>query len=190
LLARYRYVLFSVLGLALIGALGYGLTHRPAPLQLTILLPAPTALPTSTPTPAPVRCHVTGAVAAPGVYTLLPAASVNDALQAAGGPSIDADLEGINLAAEVQDQQQVFVPRRLWVPARADGLTVPQLVNINTADEETLETLPGIGPALAGRIIAYREDNGPFIGVDDLVLVKGIGDATLEKLRPWITTGP
>jgi competence protein ComEA len=193
-LARYRYVLLFIITLALIGAVGYGLAHRPPPLTFTVLPPQPTSLPTPMPTAAPIRCHIVGAVNAPGVYTLPPGARVQDALQAAGGASVDADLERLNLAAVVQDQQQVVVPRRqaATTPGGTDALGGPGagLVNVNTADSETLQTLPGIGPVIATRIIEYRDEHGPFATVEDLVAVKGIGEVTLEKLRPLVTVGP
>jgi competence protein ComEA len=184
-LARYRYLLFLIVALALIGAVGYGLAHRPPPLTLAVLPPPPTPLPTATPSPAPLHCHVVGPVNAPGVYTLPPGATVQDAIRAAGGPSADADLERLNLAVVVQGQQQIVVPRRQVAPG-APGGTGSGLLDINAADSETLQTLPGIGPVLAGRIIEYRDEHGPFATVDDLINVKGIGQATLEKLRPLI----
>ena len=186
-LTRYRYVLLVALAVAFIVAVGYGLAHRPPPLVLTVLPPPPTPLPTATLTAAPLRCHVVGQVNAPGVYTLPPGARIQDALQAAGGPTADADLDAINLAAAVQDQQQIIVPRR---PVASSRGTPTALVNINTADSATLQTLPGIGPVMADRIVAYRQEHGPFAALDDLLNVKGIGPATLDKLRPLITLGP
>ena len=188
-LTRYRYVLFSIIALALAAAVGYGLAHRPPPVTLIVLPPQPTSLPTPMPTAAPLCCHVTGQVIAPGVYTLSPGAEVQDAIQAAGGASVDADLERLNLAAVVQDHQQIVVPRRRTDSNALDGPSAG-LVNINTAGSETLQTLPGIGPALAGRIIDYRDAHGPFVAVEDLLNVKGIGEVTLEKLRPLISVGP
>jgi competence protein ComEA len=193
-LARYRYVLLFIIALALIGAIGYGLAHRPPPLTFSVLPPQPTPLPTPVPTAAPIRCHVVGAVNTPGVYTLPPGARVQDAVQAAGGASADADLQRLNLAAAVQDQQQVVVLRQQAVttPGTTDASEEPGtgLVNINAADSETLQTLPGIGPVMADRIIEYRDEHGPFPTVEDLINVKGIGEVTLEKLRPLVTVGP
>jgi competence protein ComEA len=193
-LARHRYVVFLILTLAMAGAVGYGLMHRPRPLVLTVLPPQPTSLPTPKPTAAPVRCHVVGAVRTPGVYTLPPGALVQDAVLAAGGPSDDADLERLNLATVIQDQEQIIVPEQsAALRVNTPGTIVESdggLVNINTADSERLQTLPRIGPVLAGRIIDYRDQHGPFAAVDDLTLVKGIGEATLERLRPLTTVGP
>lgn len=191
---RHRYVVFLILTIALAGAVGYGLVHRPRPLVLNVLPPQPTSLPTPRPTAASVRCHVVGAVRTPGVYTLPPGALVQDAILAAGGPSDDADLERLNLATTVQDQEQIIVPKRS-VTLRFDApMTIVEsddgLVNINTADSERLQTLPRIGPVLAERVINYRQEHGPFTTVDDLILVKGIGEATLERLRPLTTVGP
>jgi len=194
-LVRYRYVLFSIIALGLAGVVGYGLVHRPPPLAFNVLPPQPTPLPTSAPTPGPVRVHVTGAVKVPGVYTLPPGALVQDALEIAGGPTDDADPERVNLAAAVQDEQQIIIPRGQVDGSSRSGSGILEsrsngLVDVNSADSETLQTLPGIGPTMAERIIAHREENGLFSSVEDLVNVKGIGEATLEKLRPLTTVGP
>jgi competence protein ComEA len=196
LLDRFRYLLFTSLALALIGAVIFGLAHRPPPVILTILPPPPTALPTASPPPGPVRVHIAGAVATPGVRTLPPGATVYDAIEAAGGLASDADINRINFAAMAQDGQQILVPRQDSTLAPEDGAiptprgAASETVDINSASKESLETLPGIGPVLADRIIAYRQANGPFFTLDDLLAVKGIGEATLEKLRPWITLEP
>jgi competence protein ComEA len=184
-----------VLATALVGAAGYGLAYRPAPTVLKVQPPPPTPLPTGTRTAAPACFHIVGAVEAPGVYTLPPGSRVQDAIEVAGGPTSDADLDRLNLAALLQDQDQIFVPRRN-LPTIEDSPQSeqhgehPPLLNINSADSETLQTLPGIGPVLADRIIAYREEHGLFATVDDLKSVKGIGDKTLDELRPLITAGP
>lgn len=144
-------------------------------------------LPTATPT-LELKVHVSGAVAAPGVYTLSPGDRVEDALAYAGGALPEADVEGLNLAQRVRDQDRIYVPRRgedlPIVTSNADSR-----VDINTATLEELDTLPQIGPSLAQAIVAYRESNGPFETVEELLLVKGIGPATLEKLRDLVTVG-
>lgn len=178
--------------MALLGAVGYVLVHRPPGVVLNVMPAPPTPLPT--PMPETVRCHVVGAVHAPGVYTLPSGALAQDAIEAAGGATEDADLERLNLAAPVQDHEQIIVPRRSSdlspeLPSRT-GESNSQLVNINTADDEALQTLPGIGPTLAERIIEYRTAHGLFQTVDELIQVKGIGETKLEQLRPLITVEP
>jgi competence protein ComEA len=112
-------------------------------------------------------------------------------MMAAGGPAGDADLDRINLASSVADGQQIYVPRQdeenppVQSPSAqraSDGR-----VNINTADAAALETLPGIGPALAQRILDYRQAHGPFTKIEDIMEVSGIGRATFEKLGDLIT---
>jgi competence protein ComEA len=138
-----------------------------------------------------VRVYVSGAVHHPDVYTLQPDSIVKDALLAAGGPADDADLERINLALPVADGQHVYVPRqgeeKLPVQPPANQPATGQKVNINTADVATLESLSGIGPVLAQRILDYRQANGPFARIEDITNVSGIGQATFEALRDQIT---
>jgi competence protein ComEA len=137
--------------------------------------------------------HVVGQVAEPGVITLPAGARVGDALDAAGGATRRADLSAVNLARTVIDGEQVYVPRPgEQVPAAGGGPSWSGaaggggeggLVDVNTADAATLETLPGIGPVLAERIVAWREENGPFASVDELGDVSGVGPSVLEQLR-------
>jgi len=179
---RLYLLLGGLLVVVLVAGVVYGLTHRPSAAAITVLPPPPTPLPTAVPTPGPVRVYVSGAIVSPGVYVLPAGASVAEAVEAAGGPLAEADLGRINLAQIVQDQDQVHVPSTGGVAPQVGGR-----VNINQADSLTLQTLPGIGPAMAERIIAYRQENGPFTTVEDILNVKGIGPATLEKLRDLIT---
>ena len=137
--------------------------------------------------------HVHGAVVEPGIVELLAGSRVVDAIAAARGPTGDADLGGVNLARIVVDGEQLYVPRVGEAPppgaaaAGSAGGGDYGLVNINTADAAALETLPGIGPALASRIIAWREANGGFHAVDELLAVSGIGQKTLDGLRDQVT---
>jgi len=197
---RYRgtIILCSVLSLIAGGAIGYFTPHHqtPAPIVVSTPLPTPTAPPT--PTLAPIRVHVAGAVCQPDVYELPPGSIVQRAIEAAGGPSSDADLDHINLALELQDQQQVYVPCQGEGNPRplvsgggsSSGGTTGALVNVNAATAAELETLPRIGPATAQRILEYREANGPFTAIEDIQNVPGIGPATLEGLEGLITVGP
>lgn len=158
---------------------------------------APTAvaeLTVSTPTATShaLSVYVSGAVAQPGVVTLPVSSLLSDALTAAGGASADADLESINLAAPLSDNQHVIVPRRAVTPqpavkTAATAVPVATLVNINTATAAELEMLPHIGPAMAQRIIAYRETNGPFQRIEDLQKVEGIGETRYKDLAPLVT---
>jgi len=133
----------------------------------------------------------------PAVYELAPGSIVQDAVDAAGGPAADADLDCINLALELRDQQQVYVPREgeTSPPPPVSGGDLEgggstPLVNINTATTAELETLPRIGPTMAQRIVEYREANGPFATIEDIQNVPGIGPATFEGLKDRIAVGP
>lgn len=144
--------------------------------------------------------HVSGAVARPGLVRLPAGSRIDDALRAAGGPDEDADLQAVNLARPVVDGEQIHVPR----PGEAPPAAVPAgpapsgggdgssgagasggagLIDINRASVEELQELPGVGPAIAQRIVEHREGNGPFASVDQLEEVSGIGPKTLEKIR-------
>ena len=141
---------------------------------------------------APLLVHVLGAVARPGLVELYAGARVVDAVAAAGGLTLEADSAGVNLARPVVDGEQLVVPVTGAAPppdvsggsaGAADGL-----VHLNTADVTELDTLPRIGPALAQRIIDWREANGPFTSTEQLLDVAGIGDAVFgglaEKVAP------
>ncbi|MEJ5224358.1 MAG: helix-hairpin-helix domain-containing protein [Anaerolineales bacterium] len=143
------------------------------------------------PTPPLIAVYVSGEVAAPGVYTLPENSRIQDALTAAGGPLETADLEQINLAQVVSDGEKLNIPKRR--PDLVIGGNVeapPGTININTATQAQLETLPGIGPTLAQRIIAYRTENGRFTRIEDLLKVSGVSNAILDRIRNQITVGP
>ncbi len=135
------------------------------------------------PVPASVYVHVAGAVGAPGLYSLPARARVADAIAAAGGFTPDADRGAVNLARLVQDGEQVAVPVMGAPPPAGPAPGADALVDLNSADAAALEMLPGIGPALAARILAWREENGRFAAVDDLLDVPGIGEKLLAGLR-------
>jgi competence protein ComEA len=156
--------------------------------------------PSSTAAPL-VMAHAAGAVLNPGVYRLAPGARVTDLIDAAGGLASDADPDRLNMAAGVADGARVYVPRvgELAPPAAiepetdsatpsmtGDASTASKEIDLNRAGVDELDTLPGIGPSIAGAIVAHRAANGPFASVDDLIEVRGIGPARLEQLRPLV----
>ena len=153
-------------------------------------------------TPAPVEVaprtarvalvHVAGAVRHPGVYRMGDGDRIKDAVERAGGGRSGADLNAINLAAKVADGQQVVVPRRgaaasvvgSTSASGADGATPPQgPISLNTATAEQLDTLDGVGPATAQKILDYRRQHGGFRSIEDLGQVPGIGPKRLAALR-------
>lgn len=151
-----------------------------------VLVDPPAA--SATPVAVELYVHVAGAVSAPGLYVLHAGARVVDAIAAAGGFADDADPAAVNLAREVEDGEQLHVPRAgEAVPPVTGSAQQTGLVDLNTADAALLETLPRIGPAMAERIIAWRDDNGGFTTVEDLLAVPGIGDKMLESLRELVT---
>ncbi|MCU1396417.1 MAG: comEA [Ilumatobacteraceae bacterium] len=148
-----------------------------------------------------VVVYVAGAVLRAGVVTLPATARVDDAIAAAGGLSPAADIDGLNLAAVLRDGDRVWVPAAgVPVPtvvlpqggapaaSASSGSTTPAgPVDLNRATVDDLDGLPGVGPATAAAIIAYRDANGPFSSVDDLLDVRGIGPAKLDALRSLVT---
>lgn len=147
-----------------------------------------------------VVVHVAGAVRHPGVYRLPGGARVVDAIRAAGGEKEGGAAWALNLAARVVDGDRIYVPTgrevadygsgSSWRPGGGvmAGGAPARPVDINHASVEELDTVPGIGPALAQRIVAFRRTNGPFARVEDLTRVPGIGPKTLESMREWLVT--
>src|SRR5215216_8170641 len=143
-----------------------------------------------------VVVHVAGAVRRPGVYKLASGARVDDAVQRAGGATRRADLGGLNLAAELEDGRQVLVPERVRAGAATGaavgGAAAPepaqgQPLNLNTATLEQLDTLSGIGPLTAQKILDFREERGGFGSVEELGEIPGIGDKRLASLREEVS---
>lgn len=209
-----------LLTLVILGAAGFGLARwwRTSPVpDATALLP--TALPqvvpaTSLPFPqaASIGVDVIGAVQSPGLYYLPSGARVDDVITAAGGFAPDADRDAVNLAARVQDEQQLRVPRvgddlvvapsavvvdNQVVTSGSDAggslaiaAPVSGRLDINTADKAALEGLPNIGPITAQRILDFRAANGPFHSLDQLDEIEGIGSATINSLRDLVIVNP
>jgi competence protein ComEA len=170
---------------------GRGATARIAP-PATVPGPGSSVLVAPSPTPA-VFVDVAGAVRAPGLYSLPAGARVADALTAARGPRPRADLTTLNLAQVLTDGTKIVVPAQgsgpgtvPAQPAAAPSPSGPLAIPLNSADQATLEMLPGVGPVTALAIIGYRERAGGFTSVDQLLEVDGIGPATLEEIRPYL----
>lgn len=195
LLDRLRFhprevVALGVLGLLILGGAGLAYVRaRPA----AAIAPAPIAVQSlASETPAArLWVHVVGAVKRPGVYRFADGARVFDAVRAAGGFAPGADRAAVNLARKLADGEQVVVPKRGEAPppAATGGGSSGQgaKVNINNAGARELEALPGIGQVLAERIVAYRDQHGPFRNVRDLMKVSGIGPKKFESIEPYVT---
>lgn len=211
------YVLVGVLAGFVFAGLLVFVSRAPSG-QAIVLQPAPTK--------APIVVQVLGAVPRPDVYKFPEGARVQDAVDAAGGLLAAADVSSVNLAALLEDGQQVVIPYLAGmepannpsgasvelpaVPSSPDTTTVftdpfgnpvspaatseaaipgsgVDLININVASLEELDTLPGIGPTTAQKIIDYRLANGPFLAIEDIMNVSGIGPATFEDIKNLIT---
>jgi competence protein ComEA len=175
---------FIVVGILLGAGILFLVTRPPRGEPIRLLPPS---------TEAPLTVYISGEVIKPGLYTLPRGSRVNDALQAAGGFSENADRDALNLAEILSDGQQVNFPRlpapTLTRDPAQPAPTNPGPVNINTATLEQLDSLPGIGPAIAQDIIDYRVSNGPFSSIEDLLKVTGIGQAKFDAIKDLITVG-
>lgn len=141
---------------------------------------------------AEIFVHVLGAVNRPGLYTFREGDRAIDALAAAGGYTEDADRRAVNLARFLSDGEQIVVPTQSESASGTGASNSTPVsrggkVNLNTADSAALETLPRVGPAIAARILAWRETNGRFTSVEDLMSVSGIGDKTFAGLKDLVT---
>jgi competence protein ComEA len=194
-----RLVLNIVLGAAILaciaGAAVLILGNSRSPDGIEVILPPPTPVLTESQPASQVVVYVSGAVMRPGVYTLNSEHRVAEALGAAGGPTSDADLDRINLAMRLNDEDQIHVPSvgdggstgvGSVLPAGSSPSTSSGKLNVNTATVEELESLPGIGASRAAAIVEYRNTHGPFQRVEDLVEVSGIGDGILGSIRNLI----
>lgn len=183
---------------------GMTLTNRTRPAAIIIQPPEMTPTPVGTATPEPVHVYIVGAVLAPGVYSLSADGIVQDVIAAAGGFSAEARADLVNLAQPLADGMQINVPADGEEEVRSQSVTifsVPEasetssgdniaIVNINTANVGELDTLPGIGPSTAQKIVDYRDENGPFTSIDAILNVSGIGEAKFDQIAPYITIGP
>jgi len=177
--------LLAIIFMAFGGTMLY--LSRPEPTTITTNPPLPTATNAPTATPGPILVYVTGAVILPESTHELPFGSrVQDAIAAAGGFADSANKTLVNVAGILRDGDQIHVPS-----VNEQGLTLPtpsggDLLRINTASENELLSLPGVGPALAGRILAYRDEIGSIDSFDELDKISGIGEATIAKWQDLI----
>ena len=187
-LERYRWLVVALLAVPLLVGIGFLFHDRlsgPEPLQINS-----EGLPSGD-----IRVYITGAVQRPGVYPLQDGERWIDALEAAGGPTDDADLTAVNLARRAQDEDQIIVPR-LGQTAAAGASQSPLpagqagLVNINTASQADLEALPGIGPVRASAIVQSRSANGPFTDPEQLMERDLIPRSVYDTIVALITVGP
>ncbi len=181
-----------LLGLVVVGTILLVVSpQRGQPMALVTHTPNLTPDPTST--PKLIRVHVTGEVKVPGVYTLPDTARMEDAIHAAGGLQEEADPQSLNLAAVLVDGQRLYIPPAqdltLTTDDRGLSIATSPLVNINTASFAELDSLPGIGEVKAQAILDYRQKNGLFTALEDLMRVDGISKSLFEKLEGLITLG-
>jgi len=186
-LEGHRTLVLSIISLLIVAGLAAVWLRWKEPAPITILPPAPTA------TPGPIRVYVSGAVTSPDVYSIPPGSIMRDALTAAGGASGEADLNQVNLAQVLRDGDHIYVPKIGEVPTPAlvgvdsTEAALSGLLNINTATAEQLEALPGIGPAIAKRIVDYRDAHGPFANIEAIQNVSGIGPTIFGQIKDLIT---
>ncbi len=176
-----------MLGLVVLsGAVGLGIMRGQAQPSQTVQIAAEEG-PEDVVAGGELYVHVLGQVEHPGLYVLESDARVVDALAAAGGTLDDADLQAVNLARLLSDGEQLVVPV-IGAAAESGGSSAvgDGLIDLNNADQAELETLPRIGPAIAQRIIEWRETNGRFGSVDDLLAVSGIGEKLLAGIRDLV----
>jgi competence protein ComEA len=137
-----------------------------------------------------ILIHVAGKVKRPDVYPLLAGSRVSDAIKAAGGANKGVDLGDINLARVLVDGEQVYVgyvAKANSSSSKSSKSRFTGVININRGTKAEFDSLTGIGPVIASRIINYRNTNGPFLALDDLLKVSGIGSKTLERIRPRLS---
>ncbi len=181
-------------------AVFFALSNRVQPAPIIIVPPEPTATQAPSPTPAPLTVFVNGAVVAPGLVEIPANGRLQDAIAAADGFTDDANTAIINLAQPLQDGVQIYVPTIdeeetavsqpssiVIEAAPAETGSSGGLININSASSADLETLPGIGPSTAAKIITHRQENGDFANIEAVMDVSGIGEAKFAAMSALIT---
>ena len=178
-----RFVISGIVGLVVAGiaisAIGVLFQRPEATTPVAVVESTPVA---EVPSPQLI-VHISGAVITPGLVELEPDARVIDAVNAAGGAAVDADVNRLNLARPVMDGEHIIVPNLQDPVGEGTDSSSAEPISLSRSSSERLQELPGVGPAIAERIIAWREAHGGFRSVDDVLAVSGIGPATLEKFR-------
>ena len=169
------YLIIGIIIGIMIGGLLWFLIRQPQGTPLILSTRAPIST---------VTIYVSGQVESPGVYELPFGSRVSDAIEAAGGPTTDADLSYLNLALLLSDTEHIYVPSA--VESRSAEF---EIININYATQEQLESLSGIGSTIAQQIIEYRTEHGLFSTIEEIQKVPGIGPSTFEKIKNHITVG-
>jgi len=198
-------ILGLIIALITIFALGMGVSSCAKPEPIQIIPPAPTVTPAPTQTPQPIQVYVSGMVIAPDVYILEPGSRIKQLIEAAGGFAEGANTVVVNLAQPLVDGAHVHIPAVDEEPAQSPPVLsdpdplrssgeIPigsegNLVNINVASGDELETLPGIGPVTAQKILDYRDANGSFSQIEGVMEVPGIGEGKFAQIRALITVG-
>ncbi len=184
---RKQIFVLIILLLAIIGGTYYGAYRENSAVVLDNAEPDSETLPDRE-----ITVYVTGAVNRPGLVKIAEEARAADAVNACGGLLPTADSEKVNMAQRMKDGQQLRVPEKQGRNGQHESAKGEKIradderININTADEKALDTLPGIGPAMAKRIIEYRETEGAFQAIEDIKKIRGIGDAKFNKLKDKI----
>jgi competence protein ComEA len=183
-LERYRWLIVGFLAVPLLVGLGFLLNDRlsgPQPLEIDL----------ATLPQAEARVYISGAVQRPGVYTVAEGDRWIDVLEIAGGPTVEADVEAVNLSTRVRDEAHINIPRLGETTSAVAGQTAAgEKIDINTASEALLDTLPGIGEVRAARIVESRQTLGPFASTQELVERGVIPRSTYENIADLITVGP
>ncbi len=185
---KLKYILFGLTCGLLASALILLISSPPRGVPIQLAQP---------PTPSPLMVDISGAVKAPGVYELNLDSRMQDVVQMAGGLLPDANASAVNMAARLMDGQKIIIPQigeeisnTKSSPMENSSSAVSSAdtnpININTASQDELETLPGIGPSKAAAIIEYRSIHGPFTTYEDILGVTGIGEKTLDGFKDWI----
>lgn len=192
-----RSVAIAFVLIVFLAAGGVALASRAAPSKVappsTYASWSPDVVGPSAPVGQVVTVHVAGEVKLPGLYPLPAGSRFADAVAAAGGPTARADLDLMNLAQLLVDGTKVEVPRRTQstagtsIVAPAPASAAPAVISLNSADQAALETIPGIGPVTAAAILAHRDEIGGFTSLEQLLDVSGIGPATYESMRDFVS---